>query len=120
MHETFVANGEPVIGDRLRLGNRVKILVEGRQTAMRREPGQQQARMSAPTEGGVYVVTVRVDLKRSNCFVQQDGLMDPCAVHRLLSERKVFENIGHLALHLLRLLGGVSRRIPELEISAHA
>lgn len=105
--------------DGLRLGNRVKILVKRRQAAERRQLRQQQARVSTATKGRVNVMTVRVDLKRRDGFVQQDGAVCPCAFHHLPSERKIFEYIGHLALHLLGFLGRISRGVPEFEIAAH-
>jgi hypothetical protein len=101
MAKTFVPNGKTRIGDARRFG-----MASGSLSKAISRPWDPAATGSAasarraqrwrrPKPAGA---SARAAQQRIDCFVQQDGGVFQGVFHRAL-ERKVLEDIGHLALH---------------------
>ena len=59
----------------------LRIFVEDGQPPLTGQLLEDQTRMAAAPEGGVHIMAVRVDGQRLHGLVQQDGLVNPCALH---------------------------------------
>ncbi|MDT4839455.1 hypothetical protein FQZ97_732460 [compost metagenome] len=83
VRKTLVADVQAHIAGSQRLRSRhgLGILVEDGQPPLTGQLLENQSGVAAASEGGVDVVTVRVDRQCLHGFVQQDGVVNPCALH---------------------------------------